>query len=466
MPHRLTLGRRLGTAARWPMGIALTSWRYMWRTTPMHRAEVEGSIDDDAPPELPSAVDRTEIQTDGTGPLFHRRYRTRIRGSGIAPGELIRRVSADPDAVAPSEFASFQKVRGEADLMAVGDEYVVRMPGPWDGPVRVVDRGSTFFRLATLDGHLESGQIEFRASEEGHDLAFEIESWARSADRLSDLLYDRLRMSKEVQLHMWTSTLERIARLAGGRMKGGIEIHTRKVPSELSIDGRTPRGRRIRRALTALGERDVNFDPTRLSELARSDPWYIDDYRRELPPEPPGPPVAGGSFEIARRLMRDYEFADPTVVRAFYDSDAPLEGRDMLLEIRFAGLRFPVGLRVAVVHDETREVEGRPLRLWGWAYRTLEGHLERGQMDYQVWKWLDNGRVEFRIHAVSEIAEIDNPLVRLGFRIFGRREQVEFARRCAKRMVRLTEAALASDAGSMVEPETIDGVTVSPTGRA
>jgi uncharacterized protein (UPF0548 family) len=466
MPYRLTLGRRLGTAARWPMGIALTSWRYMWRTTPMHRAEVEGSIGDDAPPELPPAVDRTEIQTDGTGPLFHRRYRTRIRGSGIAAAELIRRVSANPDAVAPSEFASFQKVRGEADLMAVGDEYVVRMPGPWDGPVRVVDRGSTSFRLATLDGHLESGQIEFRASEEGHDLEFEIESWARSADRLSDLLYDRLRMSKEVQLHMWTSTLERVARLAGGRMKGGIEIHTRKVPSELSIDDRASRGRRIRRALTGLGEREVNFDPTRLSELARGDPWHIDDYRRELPPEPPGPPVAGGSFEIARRLMRDYEFADPGVVRAFYDRDAPLEGRDMLLEIRFAGLRFPVGLRVAVVHDETCEVEGRPLRLWGWAYRTLEGHLERGQMDYQVWKWLDDGRVEFRVHAVSEIAEIDNPLVRLGFRIFGRREQVRFARRCAERMVRLTEAALASDAGSTVEPETIDGVTVSPTGRA
>ena len=45
--------------------------------------------------------------------------------------------------------------------MAVGDEYVVRMPGPWDGPVRVVERTPTAFRFATLEGHLEAGQIRF-----------------------------------------------------------------------------------------------------------------------------------------------------------------------------------------------------------------------------------------------------------------------------------------------------------------
>jgi hypothetical protein len=113
--------------------------------------------------------------------------------------------------------------------MEVGDEYVVRMPGPWDGPVRVVRRTPNSFRFAPLEGHLEAGQIEFRALTDDASLAFEIESWARSADRLSDLLYDRFRMSKEIQLHMWTSTLERIVELSGGRMVGGIEIHTRKI---------------------------------------------------------------------------------------------------------------------------------------------------------------------------------------------------------------------------------------------
>ena len=104
--------------------------------------------------------------------------------------------------------------------MAVGDEYVVRMPGPWDGPVRVVERTPASFRFATLVSHLEAGQIEFRAGRQRDELVFSIESWASSGDRLSRLLYQQLRMAKEVQLHMWSSFLERAARLAGGRLAG------------------------------------------------------------------------------------------------------------------------------------------------------------------------------------------------------------------------------------------------------
>jgi hypothetical protein len=129
----------------------------------------------------------------------------------------------------PTEMATFQKVQGDDERMAVGDEFVVRMPGPWDGPVRVVDVSPSSFRLVTLDGHLEAGQIEFSAEHDDGLLVFGIESWARSGDRFSDLLYDRLRMAREIQLHMWTSVLERVVRASGGRMTGGIEIHTRRA---------------------------------------------------------------------------------------------------------------------------------------------------------------------------------------------------------------------------------------------
>jgi uncharacterized protein (UPF0548 family) len=226
-----------------------------------------------------------------------------------------------------------------------------------------------------------------------------------------------------------------------------------------------PPGLRIRRELDSLARREVNFDPDRLPELLRGDPWHVDDYCTELPSESSGPPIDGGSFEIARRLMRHYEFANPRVVRAFYEAEAPLERRNMLLQIRFAGLRFLVGVRIDVVFDETRQVDGRRVRVWGWAYRTLDGHLERGQMDYQVWKWLDTGRIEFRIHAVSEIADIPNPIVRLGFRLLGRREQVRFARECGARMVRLTKASLTSGGDAEPQPRLVDGLVVSPNAR-
>jgi Domain of unknown function (DUF1990) len=231
MPRKQGFPQRLATATRWPMGVALTSWRYLWRTTPLYRDEVDGSLDADSPPPLPVELERSEIQTpdSGAGPLFHRRYRVRIRGSHLTADELARRVADDPDSVAPSEFATFRKLSASGGRMQVKDEYVVRMAGPWDGPVQVVKREQAMFRLATLEGHLEAGQIEFRAHEEDDNVVFEIESWARSKDRLTDMLYDRLRMSKEVQLHMWTSTLERIVKLSGGTRSGGIEIHTRKV---------------------------------------------------------------------------------------------------------------------------------------------------------------------------------------------------------------------------------------------
>ena len=166
----------------------------------------------------------------------------------------------------------------------------------------------------------------------------------------------------------------------------------------------------------------------------------MDDYRQPLPAERPGPPEPGGPWERAQAVLRGYEFADPRLVRAFFRSGGPLEGRDMLLEARFWGLRFRLGVRVGRVIDETREVEGRDVRVWGWGYATLQGHLEMGHMDYEVLKWLDSGEVEFRVHVVSRPGRIRNPILRLGFRLFGRRPQVRFAESACERMALLVSA--------------------------
>jgi uncharacterized protein (UPF0548 family) len=200
-------------------------------------------------------------------------------------------------------------------------------------------------------------------------------------------------------------------------------------------------------ALRALHDKRLNFDLVGRDAMTREAGWNVDDYRQPLPPERPGPPVPGGTWERARELMLDYEFADPTIVRAVYAPDSPLEGRDMLLEARCLGLRFRFGVRVEGVVDETGEADGRTIRVWGWSYRTLQGHLEMGQMDYELWKWLDSGEVEFRIHVVSRAARIPNPIVRLGFRIFGRRQQVRFARRACERMACLLEGRHVQPAG-------------------
>ena len=440
--RRLPLSRSLATATRWPVGVALTSWRYLWRTTPLHRRELPGQLPQDAEPETDPWLTDEDLQRlgDGHGTAFHRSYGVRIRCTRTTPEELIRRIARDLNAVAPSEFARFHKLSGPSGELNVGDEYVVRMPGPWDGPVRVVDATPVSWRFATLRGHLEAGQIEFRSGrDETGLLVFEIESWARSGSALSALLYQHLRMSKEVQLHMWTSFLERVAQLAGGRVTGGITIDTRRVEQP---DQRPLRDPRSRGALAALHERGLNFDPHDLASGPARRGWRVDDYCAVLPAEDPGPPAPDRSFAVAKQLMRDYEFADPSVIHAVYEGDAPLESRDMLLVASFHGLKFRFGVRVGAVRDVRAERDGRPVQLWGWSYRTLQGHVEMGQMDYDVIKWLDTGEVEFRIHVVSRAARIRNPVIRLGFRLFGRREQVRFARHACERMVELTAAAL------------------------
>jgi len=71
-------------------------------------------------------------------------------------------------------------------------------------------------------------------------------------------------------------------------------------------------------------------------------------------------------------------------------------------------------------------------------------------MDWEVWKWLDSGEVEFRIHSYSRRAADRNPVVRFGFWLFGRREQLAFLHSTLERMRRLTEIALEQGPGEPV----------------
>lgn len=221
----------------------------------------------------------------------------------------------------------------------------------------------------------------------------------------------------------------------------------------------SPLYEQYRARIDALRDLPLNFDLERREQFTVANGWHIDDVQTELPPEPPGPPLPDGSFAAACKVLREYRFADPSIITGIFVPDAPLEERVMLLRGRAFGLTFWFGTKVGAVIDERQQGEGGERQVWGFNYRTLKGHLERGQMEFTVIKLLNTGQVAFRINAFSQAGEILNPIIRLGFRLFGRRVQLRFIKRSLARMRQLVSDELTNrtrEAGPPVMPASVE----------
>jgi uncharacterized protein (UPF0548 family) len=219
-------------------------------------------------------------------------------------------------------------------------------------------------------------------------------------------------------------------------------------------------------ALSSLRGRGLNYDPADAPEGGRPDGhWHVDGAEVVVGRETAGAPAAGGPWGLACRLVAQYEFTNGRIVRAVYRPADDLLGRDMLLEGRFWILRFYLGVRVTAVTDETREGGRGAERVWGWSYQTLQGHLEQGRLSYEVIKNLASGRVTFRVSGYSRAAPIPNPLIRLGFALFGRWTQRRFYRSVQLRMRALVQAGQHGRPlpRLAVRP---DGIAIVPAGSA
>lgn len=198
--------------------------------------------------------------------------------------------------------------------------------------------------------------------------------------------------------------------------------------------------RRFAAKLCRLAKLPFNFDPA--DEPEESDIWFKDEYSEPLPPEQPGDVEKGGSFEIAKDFLSSYRFPNPRRLIGYFDRKAPLLGRNLLLRASFAGFVFEFGVRVVKVVDERIDSAHGPLAVWGYSYRTLEGHWEKGEIFFCVEKQLNSGRVTVRTRSYSRPGSIPNVFHRIGFRIFGRSLQREFARDCVHRTRRHVERRL------------------------
>lgn len=208
------------------------------------------------------------------------------------------------------------------------------------------------------------------------------------------------------------------------------------MPESGSVD------ERLLAQLAAISRMDPTVDLTKRDSFVAAAGWNVDAREIALPAEHPGMPASNGSFAAAREILTEYSFPPPTLIRGRFDPNAPLDGRAMLLTARFLWLRIDLPVRVSRVIDESRAESDGASQVWGYSYQTLEGHLERGEITFEIIKTLASGAVRFRIHSFSQTGQIQTLFYRIGFRFVGRRLQARFARESLRNMHSLVTTKL------------------------
>jgi uncharacterized protein (UPF0548 family) len=199
---------------------------------------------------------------------------------------------------------------------------------------------------------------------------------------------------------------------------------------------------RFRARLAEIAALESTVDLSKRDSYVAAAGWNVDAREIALPGETPGQPETRGAFVVASEILQAYTFTPARLIRGRFDPEAPLLERPMLLTARFLWMRFELGVRVSRVIDETRQVDGAEERVWGYSYHTLAGHLERGEITFEIAKRLDTGAVKFRIHSFSQTGHIANWFHRVGFRLVGRRLQRRFAEESLSNMRQLVVRAL------------------------
>ena len=188
---------------------------------------------------------------------------------------------------------------------------------------------------------------------------------------------------------------------------------------------------------------DYNYDDKVYHQSTDKKDWFVDHYQAVLAQEPEGPPMPGGPFEKAKECLTLYQFPDPRLIQAVYDPQQQLVGRNMLMFAHFTFFTFTFGVRVTAVEDEMHKNNlGEAETVWGYSYRTLKGHFEVGQIQFQICKNHRSGEVRFKIEAYSRPDRIPNFFYRNGFKLFGRPLQKYFAKSSIRRLQHLADLSL------------------------
>ncbi|NML65620.1 DUF1990 family protein [Hymenobacter sp. RP-2-7] len=176
-----------------------------------------------------TTTEREQPAALGAGPELERRYFLDVARPHHGPAALMQRIQQALPSFSPEALANFERRTGQPGRLAVGDEFLIKILGPWDGGVRVTAVDATSFELVTLEGHPEAGRIRFEVApldERPDELRFQIHSWARSRDGLVAFVYDTIGGGRLLQEATWVEFCRRVAQASGGQALGPITVET------------------------------------------------------------------------------------------------------------------------------------------------------------------------------------------------------------------------------------------------
>lgn len=217
---RSRFGRGLIRTVGWSVGAPLALFRFLRRQTAVEVIDSSGGT-------APLPADEPELMSgdSGVGREVHRLYSGTIQTPKLPAGRLLEVIAADPNVIAPSEVLRFEKTRGTPGRLEEGDEFLIRMAGPWNSPVRITRRWEEGFRFAAMRGHPQIGQVELRLRDVGGEIAAEIQTRERAAGIKFHLL-QRIKLVQQMQTYTWGEMLENAAQLAGGSKLERITVRS------------------------------------------------------------------------------------------------------------------------------------------------------------------------------------------------------------------------------------------------
>ncbi|HWV39848.1 MAG TPA: hypothetical protein VN033_15365 [Vulgatibacter sp.] len=178
-----------------------------------------------------SASRRLLLAEAGFGPLIQRDYWGVVRNARASPRTVMANVRRHFPAFSPAELAGFERLGGEGEPLAVGDELLVRIHMAGGFRVRVIHADPQSLTLSTEEGHPEAGRITFGCyRNERGDLVFHIRSRARSSTGRYRTGF--LAAGEVLQTSTWTDFVNRVAVAFGDGIVGFIHAETTPCADE------------------------------------------------------------------------------------------------------------------------------------------------------------------------------------------------------------------------------------------